>query len=57
MNVTFPGVLPLLLRLLSNLEALLRDILTPALRAISCIISIVMLVARVCMLVEAHLSF
>ena len=33
--------------LLSNLEALLRDILTPALRAISCIISIVMLVAGI----------
>ena len=29
--------------LLSNLEALLRDILTPALRAISCVISIIML--------------
>ena len=33
--------------LLSNLEALLRDILTPALRAISCIISIIMLVAGI----------
>ena len=33
--------------LLSNLEALLRDILTPALREISCIISIVMLVAGI----------
>ena len=33
--------------LLSNLEALLRDILTPALRAISCIISIVMLVVGI----------
>nr|WP_255599830.1 ABC transporter ATP-binding protein [Synechococcus sp. MU1643] len=33
--------------LLSNLEALLRDILTPALRAISCIISIVMLIAGI----------
>ena len=33
--------------LLSNLEALLRDILTPSLRAISCIISIIMLVAGI----------
>jgi len=33
--------------LLSNLEALLRDILTPALRAISCIITIAMLVAGI----------
>ena len=33
--------------LLSNLEALLRDILTPALRAISCIISIIMLVTGI----------
>ena len=33
--------------LLSNLEALLRDILTPALRAISCIVSIVMLIAGI----------
>ena len=33
--------------LLSNLEALLRDILTPALRAISCVISIFMLVAGI----------
>ena len=33
--------------LLSNLEALLRDILTPTLRAISCIISIIMLVAGI----------
>ena len=33
--------------LLSNLEALLRDILTPALRAISCIITIIMLVAGI----------
>ena len=33
--------------LLSNLEALLRDILTPALRAISCTINIVMLVAGI----------
>jgi ATP-binding cassette subfamily B protein len=33
--------------LLSNLEALLRDILTPALRAISCIISIIMLVSGI----------
>ena len=33
--------------LLSNLEALLRDILTPALRAISCIISITMLVSGI----------
>ena len=33
--------------LLSNLEALLRDILTPSLRAASCIISIVMLVSGI----------
>ena len=33
--------------LLSNLEALLRDILTPALRAISCMISIIMLVTGI----------
>ena len=33
--------------LLSNLEALLRDILTPSLRAITCIISIIMLVAGI----------
>ena len=33
--------------LLSNLEALLRDILTPSLRAISCVISIFMLVAGI----------
>ena len=33
--------------LLSNLEALLRDILTPALRAISCVISIIMLVSGI----------
>ena len=33
--------------LLSNLEALLRDILTPSLRAVSCIISIIMLVAGI----------
>ena len=33
--------------LLSNLEALLRDILTPSLRAISCIISIIMLVSGI----------
>ena len=33
--------------LLSNLEALLRDILTPSLRAASCIISIVMLVTGI----------
>ena len=33
--------------LLSNLESLLRDILTPSLRAISCIISIIMLVAGI----------
>ena len=33
--------------LLSNLEALLRDILTPSLRAISCVISIIMLVAGI----------
>ena len=33
--------------LLSNLEALLRDILNPAIRAISCIISIIMLVSGI----------
>ena len=33
--------------LLSNLEALLRDILTPLLRAIACIISIIMLVSGI----------
>ena len=33
--------------LLSNLECLLRDILTPALRAISCLISIIFLVAGI----------
>ena len=33
--------------LLSNLEALLRDILTPSLRAISCLINIIMLVAGI----------
>ena len=32
---------------MSNLEALLRDILTPSLRAASCIISIVMLVSGI----------
>ena len=41
------NVISLASDLLSNLEALLRDILTPALRAISCIISIVMLVAGI----------
>ena len=33
--------------LLSNLEALLRDILTPSLRAMSCLINIIMLVAGI----------
>ena len=33
--------------LLSNLEALLRDLLTPSLRAISCLINIIMLVAGI----------
>ena len=33
--------------LLSNLEALLRDILTPSLRAMSCLINIIMLIAGI----------
>ena len=33
--------------LLSNLEALLRDLLTPSLRAVSCLINIIMLVAGI----------
>ena len=33
--------------LLSNLEALLRDILTPSLRAMSCLVNIIMLVAGI----------
>ena len=47
MKIISGNVISLASDLLSNLEALLRDILTPALRAISCIISIVMLVAGI----------